>query len=72
MSRTTTLITLGVLIFLSPFLGLPFSWLSWIIPLLGLGVVASGLSLRQERVRAQMRAAAPAPVVAPEEVRSVG
>jgi len=57
MSRTTTLIILGALVFLSPFAGLPLSWLSWFLPLLGLGVILAGLSLRQERVRAERRAA---------------
>jgi len=56
MSRTTTLVILGILIFLTPFSGLPLSWLSWILPILGLAVVVSGLSLRQSRVRAEMRA----------------
>lgn len=81
MSHVTTLILLGVLVGIAPFAGLPISWLSWILPILGLCVIASGLSLRQSRVRAEMRAsaAAPAPAPAPElgevievEISSVG
>jgi TRAP-type C4-dicarboxylate transport system permease small subunit len=58
MSRVSTLILLGVLVFLSPFLGLPLSWLFWILPILGIAIVVAGLSLRQSRVRAEMRASA--------------
>ena len=76
MSHVTTLILLGVLVFLAPFSGLPISWLSWILPILGLCVIVSGLSLRQSRVRAEIRAAAsvsaPAPTVSHEEISSVG
>jgi hypothetical protein len=67
MSRPATLIVLGILIFLSPFSGLPLSWLSWILPILGLGVLVSGLSLRQARVRAERRAA-PSAVIAEEVI----
>lgn len=39
MSKETTLIIVGVLIVLSPFLGLPESWLSVILPILGLAIL---------------------------------
>jgi hypothetical protein len=67
MSRTTTLVILGVLVFLAPFAGLPLSWLSWLLPVLGVAVIVSGLSLRQSRVREQIRAAAP---LAAEEIQT--
>ncbi|MEJ0053565.1 MAG: hypothetical protein WDN10_02450 [bacterium] len=75
MSRVSTLILLGVLVFLSPFSGLPVSWLSWFLPILGIAIVVAGLSLRQSRVRAEIRASAAAPAPAPggsEEISSVG
>jgi len=49
MSRESLLILLGVLIFLAPFSGLPFSWLSWILSLLGIIVGIVGFSLRAKR-----------------------
>lgn len=39
MSKETILIIVGVLVVLSPFLGLPASWLSLILPALGAVVV---------------------------------
>lgn len=51
MSRVSTLILLGVLIALSPFLGLPLSILMWVLPILGLMVLLTGVSLRARRVR---------------------
>ena len=49
MSREGLLIFLGILIFLIPFSGLPFSWLSWILSLLGIIVGIIGFSLRAKR-----------------------
>lgn len=46
MSKSTTLIVLGVLIFLSPFIGLPTSWLSWLLPLFGIIVGVIGYLVR--------------------------
>ncbi len=39
MSRNRILTLLGVLIFLSPFIGLPYSWLTVILPVLGVLVL---------------------------------
>jgi len=39
MSKETILVIVGVLIVLSPFLGLPQSWLSLMLPILGLVVI---------------------------------
>lgn len=49
MHRESSLIALGALIFVSPFLGLPYSWLMFILPVLGLVVVAIAISLRMRR-----------------------
>lgn len=42
MSKETTLIIVGVLVVLSPFLGLPESWLSVILPILGAVILVLG------------------------------
>lgn len=51
MSRESLLILLGVLVALSPFLGIPLSLLAWILPVLGLVTLGIGVSLRAERTR---------------------
>lgn len=58
MSREGTLILLGVIVVLSPFLGLPYSWLMWILPILGLAVLAQGIVLRMRRLTATQAAPA--------------
>ncbi len=45
------LIVLGVLVALAPFSGLPMAILAWILPVLGLGIVAIGVSYKRERMR---------------------
>ncbi len=44
MSKRATLILLGLLILLCPFIGLPYSWLMWVLPVLGLWVAYLGYS----------------------------
>lgn len=61
MSRARTLILLGVLIALSPFLGLPVWILMWVLPILGLMVLLTGVSLRTRRVREEPQPPAAAP-----------
>ncbi|MEK9160520.1 MAG: hypothetical protein AAB440_00590 [Patescibacteria group bacterium] len=61
MSRARTLILLGVLVGLSPFLGLPMWLLMWVLPILGLMVLLTGLSLRTRRMREEPQPPAPAP-----------
>ncbi len=51
MSRESMLILLGILVMLSPFLGLPLSLLAWLLPFLGLVTLGIGISLRTERTR---------------------
>lgn len=50
MSRESTLVLLGLLIALVPFIGLPYSWLMWILPVLGLIVLTLGVTLRAKRL----------------------
>ncbi len=49
MHRQRMLIILGVLIALAPYLGLPYGWLMFLLPLLGIIVLSLGLSLRIKR-----------------------
>lgn len=46
MSRETILIALGVLVALSPYLGLPLSLLAILLPVLGLSIIAIGVTQR--------------------------
>ena len=41
------LMILGGVVILSPFLGLPLSILTWILPVLGLAILAIGFSYRK-------------------------
>lgn len=47
MTRESVLITLGVIIALSPYLGLPLSVLSILLPVLGLIVLVIGVMMRR-------------------------
>jgi hypothetical protein len=49
MTRESFLVILGALVILSPFAGLPLSWLEWILPILGVIVIILGISLRRDR-----------------------
>jgi hypothetical protein len=49
MSRESVLVLLGVIVALSPFLGIPTTWLAIILPLLGVAVAVIGASLRVAR-----------------------
>ncbi len=53
MSRTSTLILLGVLVILSPFLGLPATFRSLITVILGACVLGAGLSERARAVHSR-------------------
>lgn len=50
MSRSLILVLLGVLVALSPYVGIPYSYLMWVLPVLGLVVLLMGLSLKKGRV----------------------
>ncbi|MBA3789265.1 hypothetical protein H0X32_02640 [Patescibacteria group bacterium] len=49
MKRESFLVLLGVLIILSPFSGLPLSWLTWVLLCMGVIVVIIGITLRRDR-----------------------
>lgn len=51
MSRENTLILVGILVALSPFSGLPHSWLSVLTPLLGVLVAIIGFTLHDRRIQ---------------------
>lgn len=53
MSRESVLIVLGLLVVLSPFIGLPLEILAWVLPVLGLIVVGIGVALRSRRRKEQ-------------------
>jgi hypothetical protein len=53
MTTESTLILLGILTALVPFLGLPYAWLMWIVPLLGLSIAATGVMLRAKRLTSE-------------------
>jgi len=62
MSRERLLIIIGVLVLLSPFVGVPLAILSWILPILGAGVSLIGISYAVRKKNAQ------AVVLAPEAI----
>jgi hypothetical protein len=47
MLRGRALIALGALIIVSPFLGLPYSWLMFMLPVLGVLVLLVGIRFRR-------------------------
>lgn len=57
MKREKVLIVLGVLVLLSPWSGLPLTWLTWILLIIGAAVSAIGYSLwrknRTERITSE-------------------
>ena len=59
MSKEGTLFTVGVLVMLAPFAGLPMSWLEWLLPIFGAIIIIAAYLVRQER------AAPPAPLPPP-------
>lgn len=53
MSREGIIMVLAVVVMISPFVGLPYSWLAWVLPIIGLALFALALSLRVRRQRAR-------------------
>lgn len=49
MTKEGLLITLGVLTTVSPFVGLPSSWLSYILPVFGLGAAVVAYAMLRAR-----------------------
>ena len=60
MSRESILLILGALVIISPWSGLPPTWMEVLLVLLGLGVVVIAITLRRRGVKT----VAPAPHVA--------
>ena len=67
MSTPSTLILLGVLIMVFPYLGLPHAWSNLFLLVFGVGVFGIGFMLRARAVRALSTHASAAPTpIAPE------
>lgn len=49
MTRESFLILLGILVGLTPFIGVPVAWLVWILPTLGTLIVVTSLIARHDR-----------------------
>jgi hypothetical protein len=67
MSRSSALITLGILILLVPFSGLPSSWITGIEVIFGVSILLMGVSLRVENVKRTQATMTPG-TVSPESV----
>ncbi|MBI3572106.1 hypothetical protein HY091_01055 [Candidatus Kaiserbacteria bacterium] len=61
MSRSSSLIVLGVLTMLTPFSGLPSAFRTFLTLLVGAIALGIGVAERAERARASLPSAAPAP-----------
>ncbi|OGG64639.1 hypothetical protein A3C94_00985 [Candidatus Kaiserbacteria bacterium RIFCSPHIGHO2_02_FULL_55_17] len=61
MSRTSTLILLGILVILTPFSGLPISIRSLLAVIFGACIASIGLSLRTHEARARNAGQQPPP-----------
>ncbi len=76
MTRPSILITLGIIIVLLPFSGLPIGLRSFILPILGLAVLVVGISLRAPRALPPLESAAaepaPPPASAPTHPQAMG
>lgn len=70
MSKESSLFTVGVLVLISPFLGLPVSVLGFMLPILGIIILSVAYALRKERVKHEMPAEAPSAPVSVHEVPS--
>ncbi len=53
MTREHLIMLLGALVFVSPWSGLPLSWLEWILPLIGLLVIGLAFTLRRRTPAAE-------------------
>jgi hypothetical protein len=61
MTRETVLMILGALVFLSPWVGIPMMWLQWILLVLGLAIIAIGVTLRRRMHQDELPPATPSP-----------
>lgn len=53
MSRSSAFITLGVLVVIAPLSGLPQSWITFLLAIIGIIIVLMGISMRSEAARRQ-------------------
>lgn len=53
MSRESVLLILTIVVILTPFLGLPYSWIMVVIPVLGFAILGIGVTLRIRRTRSK-------------------
>ena len=65
MSRTSTLILLGILVIFTPFSGLPVGFRSFLSVLFGLGVCVVGFTLRSQEVAKKSEGEEPMPPTPP-------
>lgn len=49
MPKRTIIVILGVLTALSPFLGLPYAGLMWLLPVLGIAIAVLAYPVRRQR-----------------------
>ncbi len=59
MKNGRTLIILGALVIVAPFIGLPYSWLRFMLPVLGALVLVAGVRSRPRRAQEPVPAAEP-------------
>ena len=59
MAREVTLIILGILVALSPYLGLPLRFLAVLLPIFGIGIVILGLAARAHMKRSRSAVSLP-------------
>ncbi len=55
MHRLQALMVLGLLTALSPFIGLPYAWLMWLLPLFGIVSFVTAFTLSRKRKTALTR-----------------
>ena len=61
MTRETVLMILGALVFISPWIGIPMAWLQWALLVLGLAIIAIGITLRRRMHEDELPPAATPP-----------
>lgn len=71
MSRTSTLILLGILIVLTPFSGFPISFRTLLAVVFGACVSGIGLSMRAHEVRGPLPSVEAPPTVPPQDVSPI-
>lgn len=49
MTREGFLIFMGLLVAISPFIGVPVAWLEWALPVIGIFIIGTSLLIRHDR-----------------------